>query len=329
MVRGWQNAALQTPYTRLFQEAQALLVNPYWSEEERIAAVQDISLQDVIDFVPVMLDGIRIDALYHGNVQPQDAMNMMDIVTTYLHPSASAPIPGFGTVVKLPANTRIVQELAIDHDDSAIVIYEQGVDDSLQTRATVSLLASILRTPFYDTLRTEQQLGYIVNAGTLPILNVNGLVFYIESPVADPLTLESNINAFLVDYADTLANMDPAMFADIKNGMLNSMRQPPQRLDALSGRYWSDILIQEFDRDSSLEMADAIEALTQARIVAYYRDHVANLGAGRLVARSAGRQVRQQYLANIDEAEDAVILDDGNADYLPFKATAEQYEFSN
>jgi insulysin len=329
MIRGWQNAGLQTPYVRLFQEAQALLVNPYWSEEERIAAVQDISLQDVVDFVPVMLSNLRIDALYHGNVLPEDAQMMMDIVTTYLKPSPNAPIPGYGTVVKLPADTRIVQELVIDHDDSAIVIYEQGVDDSLQTRAMVSLLANILRTPFYDTLRTEQQLGYIVNAGTLPILNVNGLVFYIESPVADPLTLETNIDAFLASYARELEAMDPAMFDDIKNGMLNNMRQPPQRLDALSGRYWSDILVQEFERDSSLEMADAIAALTLSEVVDYYNRHVANPGTGRLVARSAGRPVRQQYLAAVNESDEVVILDDGNADYLPFKETAEQYEFSN
>ena len=329
MVRGWQNASLQTPYVRLFQETQALLVNPYWSEEERIAAVQDITLQDVVGFVPVMLENLRLDALYHGNVQPEDAREMMAIVTRYLHPSDDAPIPGYGTVVKLPENTRIVQEMEIDHDDSAIVIYQQGVDDSITTRATISLLAAILRTPFYDTLRTEQQLGYIVNASTLPILNVNGLVFYIESPVADPLVLEANIDAFLTSYSAELEAMDPQMFDDIKAGMLTSMRQPPQRLDALSGRYWSDILIQEFGRDSSLEMADAIESLNQQQIVDYYRQHIADLSAARLVARSAGRPVRQQYLATRSEEADTVILDDGNADYLPFKESAEQYEFSN
>ena len=329
MIRSWENAALQTPYVRLFQEAQALLVNPWWSEAENIEAVQDITLQDVIDFVPHMLGDLRIDALYHGNVLPEDAMRMLEITTNWLKPSAEAPMPGYGTVVKLPADTRIVQELAIEHDDSAIVIYQQGIDDSIQTRATVSLLASILRTPFYDTLRTQQQLGYIVNAGTLPILNVNGLVFYIESPVADPLELESSIDAFLVSYAEELASMDPAMFEDIKNGMLNNMRQPPQRLDALSGRFWSDILIQQYESDSSLEMAAAIESLTQAHIVDYYNTYVARPGTGRLVARSAGRPVRQQYLAAMDEPEDAVILDDGNDDYLPFKKSAQQYEFSN
>ena len=327
MVRGWENAELQTPYVRLFQEAQALLINPYWSEEERIAAVADITLDDVKAFVPRMLDDLRIDAFYHGNVVEADARQMLNIVMNYLRPAADAPVPTFGTIVNLPEETRIVQELAIPHDDSAIVIYIQGEDASLKTRATINLLAQILRTPFYDTLRTEQQLGYIVNAGTLPILKTNGLVMYIESPSADPLRLEASIDAFLAEYEDELAMLDPVVFAATKAGLVTELRQPPQRLNSLSARYWSDILIEEYTADSTLQMADAIEALTLADVVAWYKARAATPGAGRLVARSAGRPQVEAFVAARAEEPGTLIMDDGNADYLPFKQQAEQFEF--
>ncbi len=327
MIRSWQNAELQTPYLRLFEEAQALLVSPYWPEAERIAAVQDITLAEVQAFVPRILENLRIEAFYHGNVVPADARAMLDIVTAYLQPDPAAPVPGFGTVVNLPEDTRIVQELEIAHDDSAIVIYLQGGDDSLQTRATINLLATLLRTPFYDELRTEQQLGYIVNVGTLPILKTNGLVLYIESPVADPLELEASIDTFLAAYAGELAALDPVLFADTKAGLVNELRQPPQRLNSLSARYWSDILIEEYEQDSTLQMADAIDALTLADLVAWYNARVADPEAGRLVARSAGRPQLTQYLAARREDADTLVMDDGNADYLPFKQEAEQFEF--
>jgi insulysin len=327
MIRGWENAELQTPYVRLFQEAQALLVSPYWSEEERIAAVRDITLDDVKAFVPRMLENLRIEAFYHGNIVQDDARQMLDIVTRYLEPSADAPKPTFGTVVNLPEATRIVQELEIPHDDSAIVIYVQGEDDRLKTRATITLLAQLLRTPFYDTLRTEQQLGYIVNAGTLPILKTNGLVMYIESPVADPLRLEAAIDAFLAGYGGELAMLDPAVFEATKAGLVTELRQPPQRMNSLSARYWSDILIEEYTVDSTLQMADAIEALTLADLVAWYDARVASPESGRLVARSAGRPQLTSFLAARAEDADTLIMDDGNADYLPFKQQAEQFEF--
>ncbi|MEX2366522.1 MAG: insulinase family protein, partial [Pseudohongiellaceae bacterium] len=178
MIRSWENADKQTPYVRLFQEIQALLVDPYWSEQEKIAAVADIGLDQVKAFIPRMLNNITIDALYHGNVVEDDALRMLDIVMTYLEPSPQVDRPPFGTVVMLEPEQKIIQEVEVEHEDSAIVIYQQGPDDSLETRATINLLSTILRTPFYEELRTRQQLGYVVNAGTMPILNTNGVIMY-------------------------------------------------------------------------------------------------------------------------------------------------------
>lgn len=327
LVRRWQNAALQTPYTRLFQEAQALLIDPYWSEQERIAAIESLTLSDVKAFVPQVLENLRLDALYHGNVLPGDALRMLDTVTRYLQPSAAAPLPPYASVVRLPPRTRLVQELEIAHDDSAIVLYFQGEGDSLETRATINLLATILSGPFFETLRTEQQLGYIVNATTLPILKTNGLVLYIESPVADPLLLEQRIDAFLADFGATLAAMPPAQFADFQNGLVTSLRQPPQRLSELTGRYWRDILIEEYAQDSTLQMADAIAALTQADVLGWYRTRLADPDAGRLVARSAGRPHRDDYLMARREGRGELLFDNGNTDYRRFKQTAEVFEF--
>jgi secreted Zn-dependent insulinase-like peptidase len=326
MIRNWDNAALQTPYTRLYQEVQALLVLPYWSEAERKAAIADITLEEVKAFVPAILNNIRVEALYHGNVEPADASAMMSIVKRYLRPSAAAPIPPFGEIVNLPENTRIVEELEIAHDDSAIVIYIQGEDESLQTRATINLLATILRTPFYDALRTEQQLGYIVNAGTLPILKTNGLVLVIESPVAGPVQLEASINTFLQQYSGELAAMPAREFTEIKTGLVNNFAEAPQRLNELSNRYWNDILTEDYDQDSALQMAAAIDALTLQDIVGWYNEMVVSPSATRVVSRSAGRQQRNEFAAARKEGIGTIVLDEGNIDYLPFKQQAQKFQ---
>lgn len=327
MIRSWENAALQTPYIRLFEEAQALLIEPYWSEAEKIAAVQDISLLDVQNFIPELLSSLRLDMLYHGNVVPEDASNMLAVVQRYLTADAAAALPSYGTVVKMPAQTRVVQELQIDHDDSAIVIYQQGRDDSLHTRAVMQLLGTVLANPFYEKLRTDLQLGYIVNAGAFSLLDTSGLIMYIESPVADPLVLEANIDAFLASYTDELKQMDAAVFNDIKSGLLTTLREPVQRLSSLSSRYWGDIVIGEFEEDSTLQLAAAIEALTQDEIIAYYQQEVVTDSAGRLVSRTAGRGMRDAFLQAREEASDAVILDGGYEAYRQFKQQAEYYEF--
>ena len=327
MIRGWENADRQMPYVRLYQEMQALLVNPYWSEQQRIDTIRQITLADVKAFIPRMLEDLNLQLFYHGNVTEEDAMAMLAILERYLDITPDVVDPPYGTVVKLENGEHVVQEIDVEHDDSAIVIYLQGPDDSIETRATITLLGNILRTPFFDTLRTEEQLGYVVSAGTMPILKTNGLTMTIESPVADPLVLEARINAFLQEYASQLVAMPESMFDDIKAGLLNNMRQEPQSLQALSGRYWSDILLEEYDRDSTLVMADAIESLTRNDIVDYYRKHVLPPGSGRLVARTFGTGHRGAKLAASDDdpAPGIVTVEDTLDSYHAFKAQAEIY----
>ncbi len=217
--------------------------------------------------------------------------------------------------------------MAIAHDDSAIVVYLQADDDSLPSRARISLLASLLRAPFFDALRTQQQLGYVVNVGTLPILKVSGLSLTIESPVADPLVLEQRINEFLAGYAEVLAAMPPEQFDGIKAGLVSDLRELPQRLDALSGRYWSDILLEETAADSGLQMASAVEALTQQDVVDYYRSHVADSSATRVIARSAGREHQAGFQANRAESPDTIVIEAGHSSYTGFKSTQAQFVY--
>ncbi len=327
-IRGLENADKQMPYTRLYQKAQALLVNPYWSEQQRINALEQITLEQVQAFIPRMLENLNLQVLYHGNVEPEEALAMLDILSRYLSVTPAVVDPPFGTVLKLKPGSRVVQEVMVDHDDSAIVIYLQAPHDTLATRATVSLLGSILRTPFFDDLRTEKQLGYVVNAGSMPILKTTGLAMTIESPVADPLQLEAEINIFLRNYESELASMPDSMFNDIKAGLLNNLRQEPQSLGALSGRFWSDILIEETAEDFTLKMADAIEALEKSDILEYFRNQVIAGNAGSLVGMSAGRLHQEDYLAaKQKQGSDTIIIEDRIESYNAFKQSSDVFTF--
>jgi insulysin len=327
MIRSWQNASLQTPYVRLFGETQSLLMDPAWSEDEKIAAVQDITLEEVEAFIPQALASLRLDALYHGNVTEADARAMLAVLTRYLPPDPQGLLPGYGKVMNLREGERVVLEHAIDHEDSALVLYLQAEDDALPTRAKLQLLGTILANPFYESLRTEQQLGYIVNAGALPILDTSGLIVYIESPGTDPLAIEAAVDTFLQGFADELATMDAERFASIKSGLLTSLREPVQRLASLSNRYWGDIVIGQFEQDSTLQLADAIDAVTQDEVLAWYRTYVVQGQAARVVARSAGNSLREPYNANRTEAAGTAVLEGGFEAYRGYKAGAQWYEF--
>ena len=45
------------------------------------------------------------------------------------------------------------------------------------------LAEQLIATPFFNQLRTEQQLGYLVGSGYIPYNQHPGIGFYIQSPI--------------------------------------------------------------------------------------------------------------------------------------------------
>ncbi len=328
MIRALENARFQNPYVRAYGAVQDLLSDPYWSDDERLAMLAEVSFEDVLDFVPRMMQNLRMDALYHGNVTQAEALALVGELRRYLESSAEQVIPPFGTVVDMPDSGRVVLELEVDHDDSALVVYLQGPDDSLQTRARLAVLGNMIRSPFFDDLRTENQLGYIVNAGAMNLMDVSGLVMYVQSPVVDPLALETYVDDFVSNYAEMLDNMSEDEFEAIKAGLLNNLLEKPQRLGSLSSRFWNDILEQELAADSLLELSDAVSMVSLDDVRRYYRGYVSAEAVGRLVSRSFGRvHQAEKVQAQENPGTDSIFLEENADSFRAFKASQEVYQF--
>ncbi|GIS19272.1 MAG: hypothetical protein CM15mP120_11880 [Pseudomonadota bacterium] len=59
-------------------------------------------------------------------------------------------------------------DIAVDHNDSTLLIYVQDSDDSFASRAKSGLAGQLLRSAYFSSLRTEQQLGYVVKRRAAP-----------------------------------------------------------------------------------------------------------------------------------------------------------------
>ena len=82
--------------------------------------------------------------------------------------NAPAPTLPERKVLKLAAGESVQYPVAVPHDDSVVAWYLQGAGDSWQDKAATALTAQIMSSGFFQELRTEQQLGYVVGAVEFP-----------------------------------------------------------------------------------------------------------------------------------------------------------------
>lgn len=307
--RRLRNERREPPHRQTVSEVSRLLLKPHWTGERRLTAMQRLTVKDLEEFIPKLLSRIEVVILAHGNLYRRDALDLAKVLEEKLI-SKSTPISvPPGQVVKLPGAKQYVRQLEIDHPDSAITIYVQGANRSYTTKAMVSLTAQVLSSPFYNDLRTDKQLGYIVFATSMPLLEVPGMVFIVQSPITDPIELETHIERFLLDYYESVARMSETDFEKHRQGLLARILEKDKRLRTRSNRYWTELDRENYNFDSRRQLADAVRLITKDEFVKFYKRFLLSENRKRIVARSTGDQHKMEF-AEKERAQKYIVIRD-------------------
>ncbi len=266
MIREFNDKALDAPYEQLMQALPVALIDGYWSNEAQLAAAEAITIEDINRAWKALLSNARVDILTHGNLTDHQARVIADGLVQTLRPSTNASDYGLPAVLTAFADdTAMVMD--IDHEDKSWMGYFPAAEASPESEALYRVLGQAIKTPFYTRLRTEQQLGYIVFAGYMPLITHPGLVFVVQSPEAEPSEIESAARAFFADFGQRVETMTTPDFERFKSAVLTGLTEEDPNLSVRSRRFWNAIGLQdgEFDRRNRVIAAVAELRLGELR----------------------------------------------------------------
>jgi secreted Zn-dependent insulinase-like peptidase len=268
----WKNSHLDRPYHQLNQAIGWLMQPNSWTPDAYLKVVDSITVADLEQHIRELRQAGHITMLIHGNIDKAGATTLADAVIHRLRQQV-APAPELAKhAVKLKQSGQARRfSLPIDHNDSAIISYYQAPDDRTRTQASTLLLLQMLDTPFFNVLRTQQQLGYVVYTGLDRSLRIPGLKFVVQSPVQGPEFLLEHIDAFLQQQYEQIRDMDAAAFAEYKQAILTRILEKDKRLGERTHRYRRSLALKYLGFDHRDEVADAIRALTLKEVSDFYR----------------------------------------------------------
>lgn len=260
------NQRQEGPYQLAMQQLFTALMSR-WSTEDRLAALESVTPEQLEQFLAELYTEAEVRLLTHGNITADTALSIGQQIQTQLLPN-TRPVSGIQVpVVEIPLHVPLTDTLKLEHNDATLIRYLQADDRSLEQRAGVALLNEIIATPFYSRLRTEMQLGYIVFANYLPMSDVPGLALIVQSPVADPIQLETHFDEFLIDMRTQLEQLSDEQLEGFRQGLRSRLLQPDTRLSERSQRYW-----RELDRDGAftthLQIAEQVSDISRDDLIA-------------------------------------------------------------
>lgn len=259
--RQLQDSNKQPPRSLLMKELNVVLQRNQWPDATLLQQARTISAAQLQEHAAQLLAQIDVEALVYGNLAEADARSIGSLVQRKLlagaTPAAAPPV----AVLQLPATARR-HTVAAAHDDAGLLLYRQAADNAKATRAALGISAQLLAADFFDQLRTEQQLGYAVQAFPLPIRDVPGLIFLTQSPVAGPAPLAAAYRKFFERWSQRPTDELRPLFERHRQVLAQRLAETPKNFGEANDRLWQDLSAGYKQFDSRAQILAAVQALT-------------------------------------------------------------------
>lgn len=251
--REWRNAPQASLYGQANRTLGEALLTPQWSTAELLAASDRFKRHHLEDFRQRFLDDLYVDAMAVGNLADELALEQAQLMRAKLQPRLTRDEIANLTPLAVSEEHAVLHPHS-SRNESLVLRYLQARDQTPEEQATTSVIAQWLETPFYQQLRTEQQLGYIVNAGYSPLLEAPGIALTVQSPDVDSDTIAERMDAFLEKAGQRLDQLNDEELAPYRKAVHDQLRQRDTSLSSMANRYWQATALDEvrFDRRDQL-----------------------------------------------------------------------------
>ncbi|MDF0752341.1 insulinase family protein [Marinobacter sp. 71-i] len=273
MIDRLQNEAKERPVQQTSEFIQSLLIEGAWSTEEKLRAAREVTLEELRSFSEAFLSEVDPVLLVHGNMTQASALNLTNRIHAMVLDESEMTTVERSHVRALPESETVLP-IEVEHPDTGYTLYAQGDDTSFKERAIFRLLGQIISSPFYEELRTNRQLGYIVYATPFEMLETPALGFVVQSPEASGEKIDQAVREFSTAFKETLANLSDQELEREKQAVISKLMEQERRLGEISERYWREIDRGATDFNSRKKLAKAIDGVTREALVETLQNQV-------------------------------------------------------
>lgn len=249
--RGHRNSEYMEPFRQVSNYRNWVNKPRAYLPSELLAVLSSIEVDDVKRMHPQFLRQMHIEIMAHGNFYKEDALKLGDLVEKTLKclPLPRSQWPEDRSIIFPPGSDYTYKHtLANKENVNHCIDFSVHIGDAQdrRLRAKLLLLSQMLEEPVFDTLRTKEQLGYVV--GGSPIVTGGRLQYRVLVQSEKPCPyLEERIEHLLSTFDQTIKDMPEKEFEAHRIGVINKRLEKLKNLNSESGRLWYHITSDVFD----------------------------------------------------------------------------------
>jgi len=242
----------EMPITYAIQDRSLLLTRGASTKAELLAALDKITEDSVRSAVQDILlkSKNQFTVLAMGNLDEQKVREMEGILTSSVQRlqgnvtvAADAEVERVTRVVvpTQPVEVRAKNPRQGDPNDAIVVSFVAGVA-TIESRVVLGLIERLLQPLAYEELRTNMQLGYVVNSGVIQLSNVQIISMIVQGTKLKADELEPVVqNVYMNLMPQRLANLTQDEFDVMKDSFKGSLIQKPFYIMSEVEHFWGTI----------------------------------------------------------------------------------------
>ncbi|MGM0434351.1 MAG: insulinase family protein [Pseudomonadota bacterium] len=267
------NAAERRPYEIASGAIHEQLLDNVFPHATRLEVARKLSPEDLEAHTDNFYSALDPVMLVHGNMTRAAALNTRSRVSSLIMEDVEPTEVPRASVRRLAEEEQTL-DISVRHSDQGYLRYIQGAESDYATQARFRLLAQVLSSPFYERLRTNQQMGYIVQGSYYPMLEAPGIGFIVQSPKHSFERIDESVTTFLEEQEKRLADLDAETLERQKQAVVSRLAQDDTRLSEVANRYWQEIDRGNHDFDNREQLIEAVKAIDHEALMATYRNAV-------------------------------------------------------
>lgn len=285
LLMNYRNLTKEEPHSVSTYYASQLMVHECWHLDEYVEVLKrPVDLGSLARIVRECLGRTQVEVLVHGNATVEEAREAAGILEASLRALGAQALPEVSHrhVVRLPAGPATIFEYDLASDNPSQEncctqnVYQVGtIEEDRQRAACCAVACHLAGTSCYDRLRTQEQLGYTVQAWALTEHHVMALSVLVQGNRLSPSEVDARIEAWLESFGEELRAMSEEEFANNVAAVINERTHRDLCLAQETTRHWAEIQHRRYRFDRAARSVEALEALTKSDLLRFFDEYLA------------------------------------------------------
>lgn len=265
----YENQRKAEPYVQAGEFLCNILYNDSPLSSQKAAALKTVTYEEFSAFLTKFFSECYLEGLYTGNLLKEDATNLVEQIKLSLE---SHPYPVVDQhqkevlILQKNQGPYAVTEKIKVLGSALILAIEQG-SFSFEKKASQLVLGTVLSDSFYNTLRSQQQTGYITASWPREVQQQLLQFFLVQSSTHEPQDLLSRFELFLEGYVkDFSAQLSAERFEEIQHNCIETLLQIPPNLEEMTNHLYEIAFDRKGDFLFIQELITAIKSLTYEQL---------------------------------------------------------------